>query len=393
MTPPPRDGARASAASASASSPSPHLTVWASVLSGALAACGAVLFTNVPETVKVRLQLDGEGAARGAARQYASLRDAVSKIVRQEGALALQAGLRPALIYQAIMNGCRLGLYEPMQRGVSAAAGGAAPPGSTAAKVLASAASGVVGVVLGNPFFLVKTRLQAASRHFVAREAHDYAGMLDGLAKVARREGLGGFARGLSAAIPRVVAASVTQLVSFDHARELARGPSVGLTGAFPQVIFASALSAVATVTALNPFGAFGGLHACASAEPGGATFFLLSAVSLLSFVNAAHTILAGEGLFDGATFSRVLTRPPPLPFACRCRCDAPLPIRRSGHKVFGADRLRHAYGAQGGLRHLHARVDGQFRAAGAAYSALLFVSGSHAPRFHEHRLYGRQMI
>jgi solute carrier family 25 protein 34/35 len=67
---------------------------------------GAVLFSNIPETIKTRLQLDGE-LADPKARQYKGIVDAFRKTWQYEGIRGLHAGLVPALMYQAIMNGLR----------------------------------------------------------------------------------------------------------------------------------------------------------------------------------------------------------------------------------------------------------------------------------------------
>jgi len=97
----------------------PRLRTWASIASGSLAASAAVLITNMPETIKTRMQLDGEASknsVKSTGKQYANIFDAYKKIVRQEGFRALQAGLGPAIGIQIIMNGLRLGLFEPIQR-------------------------------------------------------------------------------------------------------------------------------------------------------------------------------------------------------------------------------------------------------------------------------------
>jgi len=95
------------------------LRTWASVISGSLAATGAVFISNMPETIKTRMQLDGEASKQdvlGRGKQYANVFDAYRKIVRQEGFKALQAGLGPGIGIQVVMNGLRLGLFDPIQR-------------------------------------------------------------------------------------------------------------------------------------------------------------------------------------------------------------------------------------------------------------------------------------
>ncbi|CAF3981988.1 unnamed protein product, partial [Rotaria sp. Silwood1] len=87
------------------------------MLSGSLATSGACLFTNMSETVKTRVQLDGEATRDGIAtkRQYKSLLDAYVKIAKHEGIKGLQAGLGGAIAVQIVLNGLRLGLFEPIQ--------------------------------------------------------------------------------------------------------------------------------------------------------------------------------------------------------------------------------------------------------------------------------------
>ncbi|KAH9265161.1 hypothetical protein BASA83_011318 [Batrachochytrium salamandrivorans] len=85
---------------------------------GALAACGAVTFTNPWET---RLQLQGELQAHQASgsqrnpKQYPNAFSAMSRIFKTEGIAGIQKGLAPAYIYQILLNGTRLGLYDPLK--------------------------------------------------------------------------------------------------------------------------------------------------------------------------------------------------------------------------------------------------------------------------------------
>ena len=185
-----------------------RLRVIPSVLASATAACSAVLFTNIPETLKTRLQLDGEGASKGAPRQYRGILDALLKVWRHEGIRGLQAGLPAGLVYQFVMNGTRLGLYDPLQRAIQKIV--QCDPSSVGLQIAAAATSGAVGATLGSPIYLVKSRLQSQSPVFKARETHNYTGMMDGLQKIYSAEGIRGLFRGLSGAVPRVVSGGTT---------------------------------------------------------------------------------------------------------------------------------------------------------------------------------------
>lgn len=77
---------------------------------GGTAAMGACLFTNPLEVLKTRLQLQGELKAKGHhAVHYKNVFHAGYVVARNDGLLALQKGLVPALWVQLVMNGARLG--------------------------------------------------------------------------------------------------------------------------------------------------------------------------------------------------------------------------------------------------------------------------------------------
>ncbi|KAF9979504.1 Mitochondrial oxaloacetate carrier protein, partial [Modicella reniformis] len=92
----------------------------------ALAPSMAVLFTNPFDTVKVRLQLQGEFVRtrepgrngkeiiRVTEKVYKSSLDCLTKTFRHEGMRGLQKGLFPAILKESSKNIFRLGLYDPI---------------------------------------------------------------------------------------------------------------------------------------------------------------------------------------------------------------------------------------------------------------------------------------
>lgn len=247
-----------------------------SVALAAAAACTAALYSNAAETIKTRLQLDLEGTARGQAqRAYKGVVDAAVKIYRTEGVGlhgrggGLHAGLTAALAYQATMNGLRVGLYEPTQRNVRRfLSHDDSRAGSSASDILIRAASGAMSGALGasiaSPLYLVKNRLQAESPFFQAKERHGYTGMVDGLTRIWRAEGIRGLFRGVNGAVPRVMVGSATQLTTFDLTLAWLRnvgGTSDGSSGnaraslgRWSSTFVASVTSAAATVMFMSPF-------------------------------------------------------------------------------------------------------------------------------------------
>lgn len=124
---------------------------------GGVAACCACFFTNPLEVVKTRMQLQGELKARGTyARHYKNVFHAFYTIARYDGLRAIQSGLAPALVYQAVMNGCRLGSYQVFTNLQFTA--------NKEGKIefwrclVAGAISGAIGAYLGSPAYMVSCR-------------------------------------------------------------------------------------------------------------------------------------------------------------------------------------------------------------------------------------------
>lgn len=137
-----------------------------------VAACGACVFTNPLEVVKTRMQLQGELQAPGTyQRHYRNVFHAFFTIGKVDGLAALQKGLGPALLYQFLMNGIRLGTYGLAEsRGYLHTNEGTHSPVRSAA---AGALAGVMGAYLGSPIYMVKTHLQAQAASEIA-VGHQY---------------------------------------------------------------------------------------------------------------------------------------------------------------------------------------------------------------------------
>uniref|UniRef100_A0A8W8MU63 Uncharacterized protein n=1 Tax=Magallana gigas TaxID=29159 RepID=A0A8W8MU63_MAGGI len=142
-----------------------------------LAGCGACLFTNPLEVVKIRMQLQGELKARGQATivyrpEIDSLNVYTNKllnkiqgyctrnalhglytIAKSEGLTGIQKGLVPGLWYQMTMNGLRLGTFQILTNlGYTTT-----PTGeySIPRNIAASAVAGGLATWVGSPFYLV----------------------------------------------------------------------------------------------------------------------------------------------------------------------------------------------------------------------------------------------
>lgn len=115
---------------------------------------GAGFFTNPAEVIKIRLQLQGELAARGSYKKiYKNSFHAALIITKYEGIFALQAGLVPALAFQVVLNGIRLGIYNSAKNSQLILN----KEGNTdiLKTVLITGVSGSLGAILGSPLFMV----------------------------------------------------------------------------------------------------------------------------------------------------------------------------------------------------------------------------------------------
>ncbi|KAF7593364.1 Mitochondrial oxaloacetate carrier protein [Aspergillus hancockii] len=162
-------------------------TTTGAFIAGGIAACGAVTVTHSFETVKIRLQLQGELQTKS---------EAVKK-------------------YRGVLHGVKVILQNEGPRGLFRGIGSA----SLGINVFAGAASGIIGAAAGSPFFLVKTRLQSYSPFLPVGTQHNYRNSFDGLRKIYTSEGVGGLYRGVNAAMIRTGFGSSVQLPTYFFAK------------------------------------------------------------------------------------------------------------------------------------------------------------------------------
>ncbi|KAG8946216.1 hypothetical protein FRC04_011962 [Tulasnella sp. 424] len=186
-----------------------------SFLIGGAAACTAVTVSNPFEVAKVRLQLQGE-LSKGGEKVYKNVGDVLVKTWRHEGVVGIQRGLFPAYVYQVLLNGSRLGFYEPLRRTINRTFGYAPGEQLATTSIAAGASSGVIGAMAGNPFFLIKARMQAYNPVLPVGTQHYYKHSWDALSSVWKAERWRGLIRGMDAAIIRTAMGSSVQLPSYN---------------------------------------------------------------------------------------------------------------------------------------------------------------------------------
>ncbi|KAG6014995.1 hypothetical protein E4U43_005917 [Claviceps pusilla] len=189
-------------------------------IAGGIAACGAVTATHPFETVKIRMQLQGELQSKGhQPHHYRGPLHGVGVIVRNEGIRGIYRGLGTAYVYQILLNGCRLGFYDPMRKGLATLFLNNEKAQNLGINMFCGAFSGMIGAAAGSPFFLVKTRLQSFSPFLPVGTQHQYRNAVDGLSQIYRAEGARGLYRGIGAAMIRTGFGSSVQLPTYFFAK------------------------------------------------------------------------------------------------------------------------------------------------------------------------------
>jgi len=201
-------------------------TTIGSFIAGGIAACGAVTVTHSFETVKIRLQLQGElQSKQDAPKLYRGVTHGVRVIYQNEGLRGLLRGLNCAYIYQMTLNGCRLGFYDPIRTSLNSLLlerdfrhrGDASVKAyqNLPINIVSGASSGILGAIAGSPFFLVKTRLQSFSPFLPVGTQHQYRNAWDGLRQIYSAEGVRGLYRGVWPAMVRTGFGSSVQLPTY----------------------------------------------------------------------------------------------------------------------------------------------------------------------------------
>ncbi|KAH9498438.1 hypothetical protein Btru_008254 [Bulinus truncatus] len=221
---------------------------------GGLATCGAGFFTNPLEVVKTRMQLQGELQAHGQySVHYRNAFHAFVTIARNDGILALQSGLVPAIWYQFFMNGTRLGTYQIQANlGLTKDKNG---NHSFPRSVIAGALAGCVGAIVGSPFYMVKTHLQAkANKEIAVGHQHPHESMSHAIKTIYKDHGAFGLWRGVSGAIMRVTVGSAAQLSTFSESKNMIDKFKVFKPNSFMTTFSASMVSGIFVTVFMTPF-------------------------------------------------------------------------------------------------------------------------------------------
>ncbi|OQS02264.1 solute carrier family 25 member 35-like [Thraustotheca clavata] len=229
-------------------------SLYVSCALGGIASSLATIGSNPMEVVKTRMQLQGELMERSASYRppYRNFFHAFYKIARSEGVVGIQRGLEAGMVYNVLMNGIRLGSFDVFQQFL-----GATDPNEAfyiPKNALAGALSGALGGIVGSPFYLIKTRLQAQSSTTVLNAQYNYSSMMDGFRQVFAKSGITGLYQGADGQMARLVVGSSAQLSAYSSAKHFVQ-TTLDLEPTSPWVsLGASLISGLAISTFMHPF-------------------------------------------------------------------------------------------------------------------------------------------
>jgi len=217
------------------------------------AAVGAIVVVNPFDVVKTRMMIQGQLGQ--AATPYGGIVSALVQIGRADGIRGLQAGLLPSSLWQFSNVSCRFGVYSLAKRHLSIEEEQSHTLRWFKSLFLAGGA-GAVGACVSNPFFIIKTRIQATSSDPTLAVGEQHAkvqGLRGALTDIYHADGFLGFTRGLSSFALRVVAASSAQLSTKDAAHDAMVRLGMGAKWRSTEVCSAMA-AGVAMAVAMQPF-------------------------------------------------------------------------------------------------------------------------------------------
>jgi len=173
---------------------------------GGLGSAGAACCTHPLDLLKVQLQTQTEGKI-GLASQAV-------KVVRSDGVLALYNGLSASLVRQLTYSTTRFAIYEVAKQRVS-------PNGEPipfTSRLGMAACAGACGGFVGTPGDMVNVRMQNDMK-LPPEQRRNYKHALDGMARVAKEEGITKLFNGANWATGRAILMTIGQLCFYDQVK------------------------------------------------------------------------------------------------------------------------------------------------------------------------------
>lgn len=186
------------------------------LLTAGVAACMADLVTFPLDTLKVRLQVQGEvtSVGRGVAP---GLLSTVVNVTRNEGFRSLYCGIVPGLQRQMAFSAIRIGAYDSVKQKYMEISGINERDGMKmmGVRIMAGVTTGTMAILAAQPTDVVKVRMQAAGK-----ASCKYKGVMDAYLTIGRKEGFrNGLYRGTCPNIARNCIINVGETVVYDSVK------------------------------------------------------------------------------------------------------------------------------------------------------------------------------
>lgn len=232
----------------------PNTSIWTQLALGGTSVVPAVVVTHPLDIVKLRQQIQGYRAmsSSSAAAPSASVGtfSGIARIAQEEGLLNLFSGISPAIVRAYTYSATRLGMYEPIRTALMNNLGRVNETtgkreATFSVKIGAAFCSGALGSLAGNPFELVKVRMQS-------KDFPNYRGVVHGIACICRTEGWVNLWNGTHASIIRASLFSASQLATYDHTKVILR-ERAGLNTGVQLNLGAAMIAGLVTTTVSTP--------------------------------------------------------------------------------------------------------------------------------------------
>lgn len=213
-------------------------------ISGALAGAITAVAVCPLDVLRTRLQIHSPS------RKYTGLASGVSLILRKEGAVGFYRGLSPTLIALAPNWAVYFAVYDHLKQSYTPLVDESQYP---LVHMCSAIGAGVSTVLVTNPLWVVKTRLQTQDMGLKIYW-NRYSGTFDGIRSIVRREG---FSRLYAGLVPSLIGVShvAVQFPLYEYLKKrlARRSHTVPDQLSFRDYIFASSISKMVASTVTYP--------------------------------------------------------------------------------------------------------------------------------------------